>query len=801
MKKIYLLINILLCLFIVGCKEEKKIESIIADKNEIVLNIGDKETISYECLPDGVSDDVTWHSSDYNIVTVSDGIVTAVNNGTAIITITSSKNNNIKTTVKVTVVLRNYNITYVLNEGLLSVDVPNSYEENVGLENLPIPTRDGYTFDGWYLNDTLVTKIESTYNKDVTLVAKWTKIIKFYNITYILNGGTFTSDVVYEYEDGIGLETLPTAEKDGYEFVGWFYKDNLITQIDSNINKDVTLSARWTKLQNENTEEAERIVKLIDLLPYNTTYIDKENILNIKSLYEALDKNSKALVTNIDYLNEKLSIIEEIENNTAEITYVLGKDISSSKDELFINFFSDFYLYIKSYHGTAYLISKGIRSVDDFIKLAKNFNAGDGNLTEIGDIAGRYMLTKDINGILENQPETGFFGYCYKNGRYTDLLPFFIRFFAYWRIDERYANTNNYGADTFAESWAPTVDIAKFFYYTNETTYVKTERMLDCFNYTSNVIYGDLPTEIYEGMVLPTNIRLRGYIFDGWYDNPDFTGEKITTITDTSKKVILYAKWIEDTALNDKDDASMVDVYIYNLTTKPANVNKLTVNYVSEMYQALSYNAKSLVKKYSTLVQYEDKFKDEFLEPVDITITAQIDKDFDIDFIRNSFLNDFNMVTNSSITTFEDFINKRYSYMDELSDFFTDRGMYGKWGYLLDILYSDSAAKGLKTQINRIKNNESGDSEYVCKALANLLLAQNASSDNEILIDYSSNELQNRLVSDFGVFKFIFKTESYLPTINIDGYEFVGFYDSNNNLVTKVLESTNGNLIAVYNKK
>ena len=60
-------------------------------KNEIVLNIGDKETISYECLPDGVSDDVTWHSSDYNIVTVSDGIVTAVNKGTAIITITSCK--------------------------------------------------------------------------------------------------------------------------------------------------------------------------------------------------------------------------------------------------------------------------------------------------------------------------------------------------------------------------------------------------------------------------------------------------------------------------------------------------------------------------------------------------------------------------------------------------------------------------------------------------------------------------------------------------------------------------------------
>ena len=88
MKKIYLLINILLCLFIVGCNKEKKIESIIADKNEIVLNIGEKETISYECLPEKTSQEVTWSASDYNIVTVSDGIVTAVNKGTAIITIT-----------------------------------------------------------------------------------------------------------------------------------------------------------------------------------------------------------------------------------------------------------------------------------------------------------------------------------------------------------------------------------------------------------------------------------------------------------------------------------------------------------------------------------------------------------------------------------------------------------------------------------------------------------------------------------------------------------------------------------------
>ena len=104
-------------------------------------------------------------------------------------------------------------------------------------------------------------------------------------------------------------------------------------------------------------------------------------------------------------------------------------------------------------------------NITDFLNLASDYNAGNGQMREIGNIASRYMLVKDLNGILANQPETAFFGYCYKNNLYVDLLPFFIRFFAYWRIDEKYANSSNYGADTFAEGWAPTVDIAKFFYF------------------------------------------------------------------------------------------------------------------------------------------------------------------------------------------------------------------------------------------------------------------------------------------------------------------------------------------------
>ena len=76
------------------------------------------------------------------------------------------------------------------------------------------------------------------------------------------------------------------------------------------------------------------------------------------------------------------------------------------------------------------IIADNTKNVDEFVSLACNFNgAGVSNLYGIGNIAGRYMLEKDINGILANQTENGYFGFCYLNNLYQDVLPFFINFF------------------------------------------------------------------------------------------------------------------------------------------------------------------------------------------------------------------------------------------------------------------------------------------------------------------------------------------------------------------------------------
>lgn len=267
-----------------------------------------------------------------------------------------------------------------------------------------------------------------------------------------------------------------------------------------------------------------------------------------------------------------------------------------SKQALCESFYTDFYYYIAVFHGTARLETYGIRCAGDFVALATDFyGAGTTDLYGIGFVAGRYLLESDRNGILQEQSEQVFFGFCYRNGLYRELLPFFIRYFAYWRLDEHYANLSNPGADLFAEAWAPTVDIAKFFYYDAQTSYVQSERVLDCFTSIAGVAYG-LDTEA----PLP-QLRLRGYTFEGWYSDPAFTGAPVTALDPTAEHVTLYAKWRADPAQQAADSAALVDVYIYNLTTAPARVSTTTVGYVTQMYDALTADARALVTRYSTL--------------------------------------------------------------------------------------------------------------------------------------------------------------------------------------------------------
>ena len=131
----------------------------------------------------------------------------------------------------------NYTITFNLNNGYFNnspnpVTVNRTQGYDIGLNNVPIPTRNGYTFADWLpageadtIDRTEVGNTLVTGNK--TFIAQWTPLPNYHTITFNLNGGQFGSSqnpVTVDRQQGsnIGLNNVPyPVIKAGYEFVGW----------------------------------------------------------------------------------------------------------------------------------------------------------------------------------------------------------------------------------------------------------------------------------------------------------------------------------------------------------------------------------------------------------------------------------------------------------------------------------------------------------------------------------------------------------------------------------------------------
>ena len=108
----------------------------------------------------------------------------------------------------------------------------------------PIPTRYGYTFLGWYLQNTYIDKVTFPYEvtQNITLYAKWEK--NTYNVHFELNGGEGVSDSKVSV---INEEPIPTRE--GYTFLGWYFDSNFINKVTFpyEVTQNITLYAKWNE--------------------------------------------------------------------------------------------------------------------------------------------------------------------------------------------------------------------------------------------------------------------------------------------------------------------------------------------------------------------------------------------------------------------------------------------------------------------------------------------------------------------------------------------------------------------------
>ncbi|MBP7552464.1 MAG: InlB B-repeat-containing protein, partial [Spirochaetes bacterium] len=149
-----------------------------------------------------------------------------------------------------TTTLEVYNITYNLDGGTNNGSNPATYTVTTPTITLLAPTKSGYTFGGWYLEDAYVTtktEIALGSTGNVTLYAKWTAT--GYAITYNLDGGTNDAGNPATYTVATPTITLLAPTKAGYTFGGWYLEDTYVTaktEIALGSMGAVTVYAKWT---------------------------------------------------------------------------------------------------------------------------------------------------------------------------------------------------------------------------------------------------------------------------------------------------------------------------------------------------------------------------------------------------------------------------------------------------------------------------------------------------------------------------------------------------------------------------
>lgn len=157
--------------------------------------------------------------------------------------------------------LENYTITFETDTEL---SIPDLSVTKGRIINLPDdPTREGYTFDWWYIDESCTIPLELNYipTQSMTIYANW--IPDQYQITFITNGGSTIAPVTVD-RDKLLVEPVAPTRQD-YTFVGWCSDIDLnsLYVFTTPVTSSFTLYAKWEEV----------LHPLLNLEEYEVTYV------------------------------------------------------------------------------------------------------------------------------------------------------------------------------------------------------------------------------------------------------------------------------------------------------------------------------------------------------------------------------------------------------------------------------------------------------------------------------------------------------------------------------------------------
>ena len=116
-----------------------------------------------------------------------------------------------------------YKVTFKLIEGAFSdgsTEKTVEYKLNQKVTLLDGAQCNGKVFNGWKYNDLFIEE-SLTVTKDIEIVGEFVTPGEEYSISFVLNGGSFESNVIETYNSNVRYR-LPIPTFPGYEFVGWY---------------------------------------------------------------------------------------------------------------------------------------------------------------------------------------------------------------------------------------------------------------------------------------------------------------------------------------------------------------------------------------------------------------------------------------------------------------------------------------------------------------------------------------------------------------------------------------------------
>jgi len=138
-----------------------------------------------------------------------------------------------------------YTVTFEsLND---TVYEPIMAEENTRID-LPIPTKEGHYFKGWFLDQDNYHYEFDHYDvviNDMTLYAKWEA--HTYTVTFNRMDGEYQAPHSYKFGDTLDGFSVP--KRLGYHFEGWYADTdfNEVVQVGEAVTSDMTLYAKWIR--------------------------------------------------------------------------------------------------------------------------------------------------------------------------------------------------------------------------------------------------------------------------------------------------------------------------------------------------------------------------------------------------------------------------------------------------------------------------------------------------------------------------------------------------------------------------